>query len=70
MIHDVALEVHRGVKTGGDDLADVRHQLAAGAGGSQQAVTIPLMPPTVVKGSMVDVFGNIVQPIALDLVGW
>ena len=47
-----------------DDLADVQHRLATG-GASQPAGVPPLAPP-VAKGSMVDVFGNVVPPIALD----
>ncbi|KAI3428221.1 hypothetical protein D9Q98_006601 [Chlorella vulgaris] len=68
VIHNIALEVHRGVQTGVDDLVDVHHRLAAGTGSSQQAVAIPPLAPPVVKGNMVDVFGNVVPPIALDQV--
>lgn len=51
-----------------DTLADVRHRLATGGGISQQAAAIPPLPPPVHKGNMIDVFGNVVPPIALDQV--
>ncbi|PRW56727.1 SAGA-associated factor 11 [Chlorella sorokiniana] len=66
IISDVALEVHRAVQTGVDDLADVQHRLANGGGSQPPAV--PPLPPPVAKGSMIDVFGNVVPPIALDQV--
>jgi len=50
-----------------DDLADVQHRLANGGGSQPPAV--PPLPPPVAKGSMIDVFGNVVPPIALDQVG-
>lgn len=50
-----------------DDLADVQHRLAAAAG-QPPAQALPPLPPPVAKGHMVDVFGNVVPPIALDQV--
>lgn len=50
-----------------DDLADVQHRLAA-RGGQPPAQALPPLPPPVAKGNMVDVFGNVVPPIALDQV--
>ncbi|KAL4447178.1 hypothetical protein ABPG77_007211 [Micractinium sp. CCAP 211/92] len=67
VIADVALEVHRAVQTGVDDLADVQHRLAAAAG-QPPVQALPPLPPPVAKGNMVDVFGNVVPPIALDQV--
>lgn len=49
-----------------DDLADVQHRLANGVG--SQPPSVPPLQPPVAKGSMVDVFGNVVPPIALDQV--
>ena len=49
-----------------DDLSDVRHRLAAGT--QQPASAAPPLPPPVAKGNMIDVFGNVVPPIALDQV--
>ena len=64
----MALEVHRAVQTGVDDLADVRHRLAAGGGGGAAPPAVPPLAPPVQEGAMVDVFGNVVPPIALDQV--
>ncbi|PSC71638.1 SAGA-associated factor 11 [Micractinium conductrix] len=68
VIEDVALEVHRAVQTGVDDLADVRHRLASGGGSAGGPPPPPPLPPPVAKGAMVDVFGHVVPPIALDQV--
>lgn len=44
----------------------MQHRLANGGGSQPPAV--PPLPPPVAKGSMIDVFGNVVPPIALDQV--
>lgn len=62
LIEEIALEVHKSVKTGLDDLSDVKQQ----ASGS--FAPPPLPHPTPSGKGLVDVFGNQVPPIALDQV--
>ncbi|KAL4532368.1 hypothetical protein Ndes2437B_g02775 [Nannochloris sp. 'desiccata'] len=84
IIKEVAQGVHRAVKTGVDDLHDIRARQHAAAlqqeehqtGQNAAAATTPALPSPFIslgvqmsgsKGA-VDMFGNQVQPIALDQV--
>ncbi|GAB4813058.1 hypothetical protein N2152v2_000104 [Parachlorella kessleri] len=62
LINEVALEVHRAIKTGADDLLDVAERQ------QHSQLAAPPPHPTPSGRGLVDVFGNQVPPIALDQV--